>query len=270
MGPGSHHPHLLIAPRHDVITDDLTLTFAYRLNGANQTTTMTVPRATRAAAGFVVPLPAAANANLRLLSLGVTPPLAGPGKDAWDLVALLGTVAKLAWLLGAEKDTVARARNDVRGARFVRSAVAAGLDNLGRDMRVPRFPPRPYSLDGDTIALWHLDEVPSGGPVTSVIDQTTQTGIVGHPGTVSGAVAGVTGKYGTALAFSASGATTINVAPSPDFNIAANGDATIEAFVSTAAVDTTPGAIIARRATESIALRTCRAGRSAWSIGPRL
>src|SRR6202043_576397 len=67
---------------------------------------------------------------------------------------------------------------------------------------VPRFPPRPYSYDENTVALWHLDEVPNGGPVTTVIDQTTRPGFAGHPGTVVGAIAGAPGKFGTGLAFS--------------------------------------------------------------------
>jgi hypothetical protein len=294
-------PFYVIAPRTDVTGDDLILKIDYTFGGAHSAT-LTIPRATRAGTGFPIPLPSGANATLRLNSLTVAPLLGIAGRDAWDVVALLGTIAKLVWVLSAEKDALARVRQDVRNARFVESAAAAGLDALGKDMRVPRFPPRPYSYDENTVALWHLDEVPNGGPVTTVIDQTTRPGSAGHPGTVVGAIAGAPGKFATGFAFgstlitngptaaanatlhfatvpgtilpgmvivdlttaaaipagttvvsttattvvmsqNAAGAgvgsgdviqfgSAITIAPSPEFDIAANADVTIEAFVA--------------------------------------
>src|SRR5262249_31700106 len=183
-------PFYVIAPRTDVAGDDLILTIAYTFSGAH-TARLTIPRGTGAGTGFPIPLIPGANATLRLTSLTVAPSLGIAGRDAWDIVALLGTIAKLLWILGAEKEVLARARRDVLKMRFVESAFAAGLDSLGKDMRVPRFPPRPYSVDDAAIALWHLDEVPDGGPVTTVADQATPA----HPGTVVAAIAGAPGKY---------------------------------------------------------------------------
>ena len=51
-------PAYIITPRKDVSTDDLTVTLAIIGSGAG-TTTLTVPRNTRAGAGFCVPLPPA-------------------------------------------------------------------------------------------------------------------------------------------------------------------------------------------------------------------
>jgi hypothetical protein len=253
-------PFYVIAPRTDVAGDDLILTIAYTFGGVPAT--LTIPRGTRAGTGFPIPLRSGADATLRLTSLTVAPSLGIAGRDAWDVVALLGTIAKLLWVLGAEKDALARVRQDVRHMRFVKSAFAAGLDELGRDMRVPRFPPRPYSYDENTIALWHLDEVPDGGPVTTVIDQTTRPGFAGHPGIVAGAVAGAPGKFGTGIGFVASGSA-IMVAPSADFDIAANADATIEAFVTTGAQSgATPRAIVVRRAAQTLAVSNA----PGWSL----
>jgi hypothetical protein len=244
-------PAYVIAPRQDISLDDLTLTFTYDWNGA-KTTTLTVPHGTRAGTGFAIPLAPGADATLRFTSLKVVPLLDGSGKDAWDVVALLGTITKLVWLLGEEKETIARVRDDVRNMRFVESAFGSGLDALGKDMRVERFPPRPYSIDDATIALWHLDELPNGGPVTTVVDQTTRLGVSGHAGTVVGAVAGVPGKFGTGFAFLPNPASAISAVSSTDFDIAA--DATIEAFFSTdIPTDPTPRAIVIRRATETVA-----------------
>lgn len=259
-GQGPDAPAYVITSRKDVSGDDLSLEFTWNSGGP---TTLTVPRGTRAGTGFCVPMPTSTNATLRLTSLLAVPQLSGPGKDAWDIVALLGTIAKLAWLLGTEKDQVSRVRDDVRRVRFINSAFAAGLDELGKDMHVPRFPPRPYSYDDDTIALWHLDEVPNGGPVTTVVDQTTRPGFAGHPGIVSGAIAGVPGKFGTGFALLASGSA-FTVVPSPEFDIAANADATIEAFVAPATPpDATPRAILARRSAETDAGSTTTPG---WSL----
>ena len=247
-GEDPSEPTYIIAPRGDVGGDDLDLTVGYTLESP-QTVMLTIPRATRAGTGFALPLPLGASAALRLTTLSVAPRLAISGNAAWEVVMLLGTIAKLVWILGQEKDALARVRQDVRSTRFVRSAFGGGLDALGKDMRVPRFPPRPYSPDEATVALWHLDELPNGGPVTIVADQATPA----HAGTVAAAIAGAPGKYGTAFAFSAAGSA-ITVAPSADFDIPANGDATIEAFVRVnVPSDATPRAILARRASETAA-----------------
>ncbi len=254
-------PFYVIAPRTDVAGDDLILTISYPFGGPRMAT-LTIPRGTRAGTGFAIPLASGADARLRLTSLTVAPLLGIAGRDAWEVVALLGTIAKLLWVLGAEKDALARVRQDVRNTRFIESAFAAGLDALGKDLRVPRFPPRPYSDDENTIALWHLDEVPDGGPVTTVNDQTTRPGFAGNPGTVVGAIAGAPGKFGTGFAFVATGSA-ITVAPSADFDIAANADATIEAFVTTGVPsDASPRAIVARRAAQTIA----RSSTPGWSL----
>jgi len=247
-GQDPSSPFYVIAPRADVAGDDLVLTFAYTFGGA-QTTTLTVPRSTRAGTDFPIPLAPGADATLRLNSLTVAPALGVAGQNAWDVVALLGTTARLVWLLGAEKDALVRVRQDVRNVRFVNSSFAAGLDALGKDLRVPRFPPRPYSPDDATIALWHLDEVPNGGAVMTVADEATP----GHPGTVAGAVAGITAKYGTGFTFVASGSA-ITIAPSSDFHVPASGELTVEAFVTTGTPnDATPRAIVIRRAAETAA-----------------
>jgi hypothetical protein len=244
-------PAYIVSPRADVVVDDVVLTIGYNLNGGAGTVTVTVPRGTRGGSGFPIPLPAHSGASLRLTSLAAEPRPGGAGSSQWDITALLGTLARMVWLLGAEKDALTRVRSDVRNMRFVDTAFGAGLDALGRDMRVVRFPPRPYSYDDSTVALWHLDEiVPNGG---SVVDQATRTGVAGHPGTVAGAIAGAPGKYATGFAFPPGGGA-ITVAASADFDIAANADATIEAFVLVSVpADATPRAVVARRASETAA-----------------
>jgi hypothetical protein len=245
-GENPSAPLYVVRPLVATGADDVTLTLQFT-DGAPGSTSVTIPAGTRAGAGFAVAAPT--SSSLRLVSLAASPGVPEPGAKAWAVTALLGVTAKLLWVLGAEKDEIAQVRRDVRDMRFVESAFASGLDALGRDLHVPRFPPRPYSPDPDTVALWHLDEVPNGGPVTTVADQATPS----HPGTVAGAAPAAPGKYATAFAFPAAGAA-ITVASSADFDIAAAASCTIEAFVrADAPADATPRAIVARRAAETAA-----------------
>lgn len=242
-------PAYVIAPRNDVLDDDLQLTIDYDWD-KSASTSLIIPRGTPAASGFPITLPAGADARLRLIALRVEPAPGGAGRDQWDIVALLGALAKLVWLLGAEKEQLARMRALVRAQRCVDTAFGAGLDALGADLRVPRFPPRPYGIDDQTIALWHLDDQAADGG--TVADATTRDTIAGHPGRVAGAAANAPGKYGTGFSFSASGSgSAIIIAPSTDFDIAANADLTVEAFVNAKMPgDPAPRAIMAHRSTQ--------------------
>src|SRR5215475_2512802 len=231
-GEDPRNPAYVIVTRDDLVGDDYTLTLNYSLNAQSSIVTVTAPNGSRAGTGFCVPIPIGADSSLRLTALTVAPKLPGAAKDAWDIIALLGNTAKLTWILSTGKDELATVRSDVRNMRFVDRAFAAGLDSLGADMRVPRFPPRPYSPDDETIGLWHLDELPNGGSVTQVIDQSPS----GHNGTVNGAPTGAA----------------IVVSASPDFNIGPTAEATIEAFVAAVApTDNFPRAVVARRSAET-------------------
>ena len=240
-------PAYVIAPLNDLIGDDYLITIGYTWNQQDLTTTLTAPNGTRGGSGFCIPLPVGADASLRLTSFSVAPKLPGSGANSWEIFALLGTTAKLTWILSTGKEEIARVRSDVRNLRFVDSAFGAGLDELGADMRVPRFPPRPYSLDDKTIALWHLDELPNGGLVTQVVDQSAAA----HVGTVNKAAAGAAGKFATGFSFPATGAAIV-VAASPSFDIAQTANATVEAFVAAIVpTDSTPRVVLARRKTET-------------------
>src|SRR5262249_24356486 len=131
--------------------------------------------------------------------------LAGTGADNFGILALLGNLAKLAWVLGGEKDQLRRLLADVAGQRRRASARSFSLDLLGRALRVPRFPPPQHSFDADTLALYHLDAVkmlPIGGVnVLGVEDEATQILAPGHPGVVEGGAASAPGKFGNGLRF---------------------------------------------------------------------
>jgi hypothetical protein len=252
-------PAYIITPLSDLIGDDYLITIGYTWNTENLTTTLTAPNGARAGAGFCIPLPVGADASLRLTSLSVAPQLPGPGRSFWEIWALLGTTAKLTWILSAGKDEIARIRRDVRNMRFVDRAFGAGLDGLGADLRVPRFPPRPYSVDDKTVALWHLDELPNSGAVTQVVDQSAAA----HVGTVNKAIAGATGKFAAGFSFPTTGAAIV-VAASPSFDIAQSADATVEAFVAAIApTDLTPRVVLARRKAETVAGAPTTPG---WSL----
>jgi len=249
----------VLTPQFDLGGDEVVVTLAFTQGHDSATVSVTFPGGTRAGDGAVVPLKGPTGVALKFSLLTASPPGPGIGKYAWTLTALLGNIAKLSWLIGGEKDLIARVGRDVRATRLVASARGAGLDGLGADMRVPRFPPRPYSADAATIALWHLDE-PAGSP--TVVDQMTRDAVpghpelpaaVGHPGQVTGAQAGGPGKYGSSFTFSGSGNTVVAVPASPDFDFTVSAGATVEAFVTVAQSDSTPRAILSRRKQETAA-----------------
>ena len=217
------------------------------------TGTATVPVAIPDSAGigdtFAVPSPAGASAQTRLAGLREIvsgPASTGAAITRWEATALLGTMARLIWVLGAERDSIRAQSVKVATQRGIGSATGASLDLLGSDLAVPRFPPTPYAYDTRTVALYHLDD--EAGATPAIADATGMfPGRAPHPGVVagSGVSLGAAGRYGRGIAFA--GAGSIVVAASADFDIAAGGDGTVECFVrpDPAATD---GQLIARRA----------------------
>ena len=189
-------------------------------------------------AGDSVPLvlPAGAGEAARLVRITVVRRrgagfVDAPGAPAreWAISALLGSTARLLWVLGAERDVLRRQIARTATQRELATAVGASLDLIGVDLAVPRFPPLPYSVDGDTVALYHLDDLP--GAAIGVEDVTGRIpGRTPHHATASAEVTlGAPGRYGTAAAFTGGGAVT--VAPDAVFDVAAAADLTAECFV---------------------------------------
>lgn len=242
-------PAYVVAPTFDVRDDDITLTFTHALAGGQATTTLAIPAGTRAGTSFCLPLPAQADAGTRLRAVAADAVLPVPANTAWQVIALLGNIARLVAVLGAEKDVLRLAALDTLAQRRVATASGAGLDALGRDLRVPRFPPRPHAADADTRALWHLDEAVADG--AQLADATTRQGVPGHPAVLAGARPVARGKYGGAYRFAGDGGAIV-VPSAADFDIGVGADATIEAFVAVSApADAEPRAVVARRAAQS-------------------
>lgn len=118
-----------------------------------------IPPHTLAGTSFGIPSPAIFDTSLRLFRFRQAPiPLPGVGAENWGIIALLGNIAKLAWVMGWEKVNVRQHLQDVQGQRCRVFAHGFSLDMLGSDLRVPRFPPREHSFDSNTIALYHLND----------------------------------------------------------------------------------------------------------------
>jgi hypothetical protein len=199
--------------------------------GGSASSTVEVPAGTDRGDSLAIPLPPLAGGGTRLVGLRETN-LGAPTTDAsgrWSVSVLLGTMARLLWVIGVERDRLTRVRDVVSRQRNVAAASGASLDFIGADLGVPRFPPTPYAFDPDTIALYHLDDVP--GPAPTITDVTGAfPGRAGHDGVMGGATeAGQPGRYGQAVRFGVGGAVTI--ASSPEFDISAAGSFTAECFV---------------------------------------
>jgi hypothetical protein len=199
-------------------------------SGGLQPVSFTIPPRSFAGTSFAIPLKA--DATLRLLRFRQRPlPLPGAGADNFGILALLGNISKLVWILGWEKDQIRQYLRDVQQQRRRDSAHSFSLDLLGTDLRVPRFPPREHSFDPDTIALYHLNDfVADNG---AVLDETTRFGLAGHPGVNTGVQSLAIGKFGNGFRFPGpNGNGAITIANHADFDLPANRSFTVEAFVN--------------------------------------
>jgi hypothetical protein len=252
-------PRYVVFPKRDLGADPIDLEFTFGADlivlkfafgaarGEQVAPLLRIPARTPAQVSFAVPMPANAGASLRLLRVRQIPaPGTGAGADNWGIVALLGNIAKLAWVVGREKDLIAQHLRDVGRQRASQFAHGASLDNLGRDLRVPRFPAREHSMDAGTLALYHLNEnAPDGGLVR---DESAQFGGPGHPGVNRQAQSGVIGKFERGFGFPGpAGNGFIEIADHADFALPVNRSLTVEVFVKADTVaDPTPRVIIGK------------------------
>ncbi|MEU5915456.1 LamG-like jellyroll fold domain-containing protein [Streptomyces sp. NPDC047141] len=252
-------PRYLLAPGGDV-TAPLTVRVLYRRtpSAPREHVDVTLPAGLPAGSAVTVPLPSGTadlTADLRLVGLRPLDP-AGTSDDLpWQVTALLGNLAKLLWVIGAEHEEIARQLRDVAAQRDTRTAHGASLDLLGLDLGAPRFPPRPHTPDAHTLALFHLDEVPPtdrdgpGAPdaeATVVVDAAAP-GDTARRGTNDGAHSGRTGRFSHAFGFGpAPGAVTVR--DSPHLDLPATDPFTVEAVVRPDPDTTTTGAVVAKRA----------------------
>jgi YVTN family beta-propeller protein len=125
--------------------------------------------------------------------------------DLVGITVLLGTTARLLWVLGCERDQIRGHFSRVIRQRHIQAATGRSLDYIGSDLGIARFPPLPYSYDADTVALYHLDDQPQTGQaeVDTVEDLVSRYQPPGHPGTNIGrrAQSGVPGRFGRAFGF---------------------------------------------------------------------
>jgi hypothetical protein len=260
-GVGPAAPFYVLFPQADVGPGALTVAVDYQNGGLTGTATVTVPAGAAALTSFALPLPA--GPALRLTVLHQSPaPAPGAAAATFGIVALLGNIAKVAWVLGREKDQLRQLLRQVRQERSRGLGHGYSLDLLGRDLRVPRFPPREYSFDPATLALYHLNEAVSDP--AAVTDSTVQFNKAGHPGTNAGADREAPGKFGSGYRFpGAAGAGVVTVPDDAEFSIAAGGGFTVELFVKADARDDPAPRFLIRKGAVDAAGTLAAAG---WSL----
>jgi DNA-binding beta-propeller fold protein YncE len=206
--------------------------YVSQTGGLEQSLSLEVPPGWAAGRPLAVPLPGAAAATTPALRVtGVRLPTAAA---EWTLIALLGNLAKLLWVVAADREELRAQALDIAAQTDVKTARGAALDLFGQDLGVLRFPPRPHSWDLDTIALWHLDDRPPAGQpeVTNVAEESARYAAVGHPGQ-NGSPAGVSGRLGRfGGAFGFSGGSRITVAHHGAFDLPAGASFTAEALLA--------------------------------------
>jgi hypothetical protein len=230
-GVNPEEPKYVLFVQKDTGRDPLEIEVDFSFQGGQSSVLLKIPRGAFAGASFALPL-TKADATLRLLRFRQRPiPLAGSGADNFGILALLGNIAKLAWVIGWEKDQVRQHLCDVRQQRRRERAHGFSLDKLGEDLRVPRFPAREHSFDPDTMALYHLNDPVANNE--SVLDETTRFGLAGHPGVNAGAQSLAIGKFANGFRFPGpSGNGAITISSDTQFDLPPNGSFTVEVFVN--------------------------------------
>lgn len=220
-------PLYILGSTRDVAVETTVTITAVDQGGSPSSVTIPIPAGTRAGTSFLIPLPGPPSATRRVIQLSMTPATNGQAADLWTITALLGNLARLLWVIGAERDAMRGQAAHVMAQRHLPTAEGLSLDLIGVDLGVPRFPPLPHSFDTATIALYHCDD--KTGP--TVADATTgHAGRPGHPGQLNGPVqVGVPGRYGRAFGFTAP--SSVTVPSSTQFDLPIGASTTIECFV---------------------------------------
>ncbi|WP_105969043.1 LamG domain-containing protein [Streptomyces geranii] len=228
FGRSPEPSHVLVAARDLAVDTTVTVTYTTRPGGPPETVRATFPAGTVTGASVALAIPV--SAEIRVTGLRTAPAPEDRRPDlAWRLTALLGTTAKVLWVLGGERDQLRGQLARTVAQRRLPTATGRSLDLIGADLGVPRFPPLPYGFDAGTVALYHLDDAPGSAAVQDVTGQ--YPGRAGHPGTPTATVQrGAPGRYGAAFGFRAADAV-VDVPTGTAFDIAANGSATVECFV---------------------------------------
>ncbi|MER5276502.1 LamG-like jellyroll fold domain-containing protein [Streptomyces sp. NPDC002809] len=252
-------PRYLLAPRQDV-TEPLTVrvSFTREVGAAPERVDVPIPAGHPAGRAVTVPISGSAadiTDRLQLVELAPVAPARTFGTVSWEVTALLGNMAKLLWVIGAEHETIADHLRDVTAQRNTDTAHGVSLDLLGLDLGAPRFPPRPHAVDDDTTALFHLDDVPPPdedeppdpeAEVTTVVDAAAP-GTPTRQGHNTGAHSGRTGRFSHAFGFGP-GKGLISVDDAPVFDLPATAPFTVEAVVRPdRATTATTGAVISKR-----------------------
>ncbi|MFJ2089480.1 LamG-like jellyroll fold domain-containing protein [Streptomyces sp. NPDC087901] len=252
-------PRYLLAPRQDV-TETLTVrvSFTREKGAAPEHVDVRIPAGHPAGRAVTIPISGRAadvTDRLQLVELAPLAPARTFGTVTWEVTALLGNMAKLLWVIGAEHETIADHLRDVTAQRNTDTAHGASLDLLGLDLGAPRFPPRPHAVDADTTALFHLDDVPPSdedeppdpeAEVTTVVDAAAP-GTPTRQGRNTGAHSGRAGRFAHAFGFGP-GKSLISVDDAPVFALPATASFTVEAVVRPdRATTATTGAVVSKR-----------------------
>jgi sugar lactone lactonase YvrE len=245
-------PRYLLVPQAALVEPATVRVWFTRAGGGpEESVDVPLPAGCPAGRGVAVPIPGAAASipnTLRLTRFQPRPP-AAPASGGWQLVALLGNLAKLLWVVGDEHIELGGQLADVAAQRNAATAHGASLDLLGRDLSVPRFPPRPYTWDPDTIALYHLDDVPASGQpeVVTVGDDRARYQPTSHPGQNTGGRGGQPGRFARAFGFAAGPQANVTVPDHADFALPAGSSFTVEAVIKPDRAGTGTGTVVAKR-----------------------
>jgi hypothetical protein len=205
VAPWDIQPLYLVAPRFDLGDDYACLSFDVLGWPQDQPwPEVRVPARTSAGESFIIPLGEDVTGLTRLTALCEFPepgPDAPLGRERWQLMLIVGNLARLLWALGREKATLDALVQHIGAQRQLATAEGYSLDLIGEELRVPRLLPSPYPIDPATIALYHLNRVSSDLYDLTTVDDRVIDETGRHHGTNEGAQRGLLGRIDRAFGF---------------------------------------------------------------------
>jgi hypothetical protein len=158
----SPDPTYIVEALRDVERDTTVRLFAERAS-----VTVTVPAGVSAGTTFAAPRPPATVTRV------TAEPAGGDVARDWAVTALLGTIAKVLWIAGWERDHLRRQFARTVSQRHLPDAFGHGLDLLGAEFRVPRRSGESDEHYRQRLARFRAWTLPTAAGLTDALNTAT-------------------------------------------------------------------------------------------------
>lgn len=205
VAPWDLKPVYLVAPRFDLRDEYVCLSFDVLGWPENQPKPQVrIPSLTPAWTPFIIPLGEDVTGLTRLMALQEYPVPADEaplGRERWQILALVGNMGRLLWVMGWERARLTAIGREVGTQRQLVTAHGYSLDLIGQELRVSRLFPSPYAVDPAAIALYHLDYMSDDEYDNTTVGDRVIDATGRYHGQNQGAKRGVPGRFNRGFEF---------------------------------------------------------------------